>query len=190
MKIVGLTGGIGSGKSTILQYIASLGYPVYIADDAGKKMMKSPEIIQQIVDALGDNVLTEGVLDTKKIGKIVFQSAEDLAALNAIIHPAVQKDFEAFVKDHLSYPLIVKESAILFESGADQACDFTIVITAPEALRIARVMERDNVSKEDVQRRIKNQWSDDEKAKKADFVVENVHLEEAFKQISEILSKI
>lgn len=191
MKIVGVTGGIGSGKTTIINYIKSKGYAVYIADDAGKKVMQKPEIIQQINELFHNEVLLEdGFLDRSKIAALVFNDYEKLRQLNNIVHPAVALDFEEFKRENASEKVIFKETAVLFESGSYKNCDATILITAPLEIRINRVMQRDNISKEQVESRIKNQLPDQEKAALATYIVENVDLQKAFKSIDDIINKI
>lgn len=190
-KIIGVTGGIGSGKTTIVNYIHTKGYPVYIADDAGKKVMQQPKVIQQ-VNALfeGKVLLDDGSLDRSKIASLVFNDEQLLSALNQIVHPAVASDFEEFKKQNSQQPLVFKEAAILFESGSYKDCDATILITAPLNLRIDRVVKRDGISKEAVLQRMKNQLTDEEKQKLATFTVENMELNHAFKSIDEIIDKL
>lgn len=190
-KIIGLTGGIGSGKTTLIQYVASKNIPVYIADEAGKRVMEKPDVIKKIIDLFGKPVLlNNGLLDRKKIAEIVFNNASQLQLLNNVVHPAVAQDFEIFFKQHSNAPMIVKESAVLFESGAYKKCDATILITAPEHIRINRVMQRDHISEEEVRNRIKNQLSDQEKSTMANYVIENIDLQHAFAQIDEIIAKL
>lgn len=188
--IVGLTGGIGSGKTSIMKHIEALGYSTYYADDAGKKVMENPGVIAKITRLLGEEVLENGILNRKKISAAVFADPEKLKALNGIVHPAVKEDFEAFIAARPEREIVVKESAILFESGAYKQCDYTVLITAPEEVRIERVMQRDKISAEEVRNRIRNQWTDEEKAKLAHFVVQNLNLNQAFIQISNILNNI
>ena len=187
-RIIGLTGGIGSGKSTVATYIASKGIPVYIADEEAKKLMDSKVIIKKIQAIFEENVLTdEGNLDRKKIGSIVFNQPEKLAQLNAIVHPEVKKHFEKWVKKHKNQSFVVKEVAILFETGGNLACDKVIIITAPEEIRIERAMKRDNIDRESVLSRIKNQLPEEEKIKMSNFVVYNTDLQNTFTQIDQIL---
>lgn len=190
-KIIGVTGGIGSGKTTIVNYIHTKGYPVYIADEAGKKVMQQPKVIQQ-VNALFDGkvLLDDGSLDRSKIASLVFNDEQLLSALNQIVHPAVASDFEEFKKQNSQQPLVFKEAAILFESGSYKDCDATILITAPLNVRIERVVKRDGISKEAVLQRMKNQLTDEEKQKLATFTVENMELNHAFKSIDEIIDKL
>jgi len=191
MKIIGVTGGIGSGKTTIINYIISKGFAVYIADDAGKKVMQKPEIIRQINELFNNEVLLpDGFLDRSKIASRVFNDNNLLQKLNNIVHPAVGLDFEEFKKENASEKVIFKETAVLFESGSYKDCDATILITAPLEIRIKRVIQRDNITKEQVESRIKNQLSDDQKAVLATYIVENIDLKNAFKSIDDIIIKI
>lgn len=191
MKIIGVTGGIGSGKTTIINYIKAKGFSVYIADDAGKKVMQKPEVINQINKVFNNNVLLEnGFLDRSKIASLVFNDKNLLEKLNRIVHPAVGLDFEEFKNENSSENVIFKESAVLFESGAYKNCDATILITAPLEIRINRVVKRDNVTREEVISRIKNQLPEEQKAVLATYIVENLELEKVFKSIDDIVTKI
>lgn len=188
-KIIGLTGGIGSGKSTVAKYIASKGIPVYIADEEAKAIMAKKSVIQEIQQLFKENVVLEnGELDRKKIASIVFQEANLLKDLNAIVHPKVKKHFEKWLKKHNKAPFVVKEVAILFETGGNKDCDKVILVTAPEEVKIKRVMERDYVSREEIIKRMNNQLSDEEKASKSDFVVTNVKINDTYVAIDEILN--
>ncbi|MFT3795966.1 dephospho-CoA kinase [Flavobacterium sp.] len=189
-KIIGLTGGIGSGKSTIGNYFRKLGIPVYMADDEGRKLTDLPEIVAQIQNVFGNAVVENGKVNRKKLSEIVFSDAEKLKKLNAIIHPAVKKHFEDWVADHQNHPVIVKETAILFESGTDKDCDFVISVIAPVEERIKRVMLRDQVSRESVLERINNQMTDQQRMDKSDFVIQNTLVEDAEKQAKEILKNL
>lgn len=187
-RIIGLTGGIGSGKSTVANYIASKGIPVYIADEEAKKIMDSKVIIKKIQAIFEESILTnEGNLDRKKIASIVFNSPEKLVELNNIVHPEVKKHFTNWVKKQKNHPFVVKEVAILFETKGNLACDKVIMITAPEEIRIERAMKRDNVDRESVLNRIKNQLPEAEKIKMSDFVVSNTVLQNTFTEIDKIL---
>jgi len=187
-RIIGLTGGIGSGKSTVASYIASKGIPVYIADEVAKKLMDSKKNSKKIQAVFSENILSEnGKLDRKKIASIVFNSPKKLAELNAIVHPEVKKHFTNWLKKHEKYPIIIKEVAILFETGGNTSCDKVILITAPREIRIERVMKRDNMNEESVLSRIQNQLSEREKIEKSDFVIYNIQLQNTFKEIDKIL---
>ncbi len=187
-KVIGLTGGIGSGKTTIATYLANLGIPVYIADSEAKKVMETPEIITQITDAFSENIMTGNQLDRQKLANLVFNQPDKLKQLNAIVHPAVKKHFEDWVKSHQQHPIIVKEAAILFESGSYKDCDAVISVVCPLETRIDRVIKRDNTTREKVLQRIKNQISDEERIAKSDYVIQNEDFESAKQQVSKILN--
>ena len=187
-KIIGLTGGIGSGKSTVAHYIASKGIPVYIADAAAKEIMEQQDVIAQIKQVFHQNVITsDGKLDRKVIGQLVFTSPELLKKLNAIVHPLVKTHFIDWLQQHKTASFVIKEVAILFESGGNKECDKVILVTAPEAIRIQRTMLRDNTSQEAILNRIQNQLSDAEKIQKSDFVISNIDVKETYSQTDEIL---
>lgn len=189
-KIIGLTGGIGSGKTTIGKHFQSLGVPVYIADDAAKGVTESPEVLSQIKNTFGASIFDNGKLNRKALGAMVFSDAKKLKELNAIIHPSVRLHFLEWVKQHANDPFVIKEAAILFESGSNVDCDYVITVVAPQEFRIKRVMDRDNTNRKTVLERIENQWSDEERISKSDFVIENINLQEAKNQAAEILKKI
>lgn len=189
MKIIGITGGIGSGKTTITKYIESLGYPVYIADDQAKNLLDTEEVVNEIRNVFGEEIIENNLVDKKKLATFVFGNEDKLKKLNEIVHPKVRQHFINWLKQ-CDKPLVVKEAAILFESGAYKDCDYTILVTAPEDVRIDRVIKRDNTNKEDVIKRIRSQWFDEDKAKLADFVIQNIDLEQSKKEIDEIIKKI
>lgn len=178
-QIIGLTGGIGSGKSTIASYFKSLGVPVYIADDEAKKILFLPEVAQEVEAAFGKEILTDGKPDKAKIATLVFNNQEKLIQLNSIIHPKVAQHFKSWVKGNYGRIFVLKETAILFESSSYKDCDAVILVTAPKEIRIARVMIRDGISREKVLERMANQWDDDKKAALSDYVINNSNLESA-----------
>ena len=187
-KIIGLTGGIGSGKSTIANYIASKGIPVYIADEEAKKLMELPEVITSVQSIFSENVLDKfGKLNRKKIADLVFNSPTQLTQLNNVVHPLVKNHFIEWLKIHSNAPYVIKEVAILFETGGNTACDKVILVTAPEEIRIERAMKRDNVSKETIVSRMNNQLPESEKITKSDFIIHNTDLNKTFIQVDEIL---
>jgi len=190
-KIIGVTGGIGSGKTSLMQYAEQQGYRTYYSDIEAKKLYGKPHIINSLKEVFkGEDIWTAGALDKKKLAQVVFSDQEKLSQLNQIIHPAVRQDFEDFANNYHNEPVILKESALLFETGAYESCDYNILITAPEDIRIQRVIDRDKVSREQVLNRMKNQWSDEKKEKLADFVIQNIVLEEAQQAFLNILKQI
>lgn len=177
MKIIGLTGGIGSGKTTVAMLFKELGVPVYIADDEAKGLMNtSMEIRKKLIELLGDRAYVNDGLNKKFVSDIVFKNPEILSKVNAIVHPEVSKHFKEWHKKH-NTQYCIKEAAILFESGAYKDCDLTILVRAPLVERIARVMKRDTVTKEDILLRMKYQWSDEKKAELADIIIDNTDME-------------
>jgi dephospho-CoA kinase len=187
-KIIGLTGGIGSGKTTIANYFIDKKIPVYIADDQAKEIMKSPEIISKINEIFGDSILNNGFLDRKLLAEIVFNNPKKLNALNEIIHPAVKNHFDKWILNYINFPFIIYEAAILFESGSYKNCDYIITVISPVDLRIQRVMKRDNMTREQVLNRIENQWTDEQRISKSDYVIENININRAKKEIDKILN--
>lgn len=187
-KIIGLTGGIGSGKTTIANYIVSLGIPVYNADDEAKKIMQLPEIIQFLKEKFGEEIFENNILNRQKLSEIVFNNPEKLLQLNKIVHPAVKEHFNNWLSEHKKFPLVVKETAILFESGSYKYCDSIITITSPLETRIQRVMQRDNTNRENVLSRIKNQWTDEQRIGKSDYTINNTTVKEACLRVDKILN--
>jgi len=185
-KIIGLTGGIGSGKSTVARYFEELGVPVYVADTEAKRIMDEPETIREVKQIFEDDVLLDGKLDRKKIASIVFNNPDKLKKLNQIIHPKVKKDFKDWLEKHKNYSFIIKEVAILFETGTENDFDAIILVTAPEKTRIERVMKRDELTESEVLERIKNQLTDEEKIKKSHYIIENMTKKETKNQVKEL----
>ncbi|AWM15340.1 dephospho-CoA kinase [Flavobacterium sediminis] len=190
-KIIGLTGGIGSGKTTVARYIAQKGIPVYVSDSEAKKIAELPETVSEIIQFFGKEILnTEGQIDRKKLGNIVFNDSEKLEKLNQIIHPKVKQHFSDWLQEHKEQPFVVKEVAILFETGGHKDCDYVILVTAPTELRVERTMARDGLTRQQVLDRIQNQMSDEDKAKMSDFVIQNIELQDTLKKIDNIFLKI
>lgn len=187
-KIIGLTGGIGSGKTTIANYIKSLGIPVYIADDEARKLMDTNEMIHEISKVFGSQIISNGKLNRQELANLVFENPEKLQLLNNIVHPKVKKHFTNWIENHKKYPLLVKEAAILFESGAYKECDVVISVTAPIETRLKRVIERDKTNKESVLKRMQNQWTDEERITKSDYVIHNLSVEDTQNQVDKILT--
>ena len=188
---VGLTGGIGSGKTTIANLFAMhFSIPIYVADTKAKELVANNKQLQQeIVTLLGEEAFVEGRYNTAFVAQEVFSNKEKLDKLNAIIHPYVQQDFLQW-KQSQQAPYVIKEAAILFESGSYRDCDFIIMVTAPLEERIKRVMLRDKIDRETVEKRIKNQWNDEKKIELSTFVIENREIDKNLDKIEIIHSKI
>lgn len=183
MKIVGLTGGIGSGKTTVAKLFIALGVPVYFADDEAKQLMATSKIIKRhLIQLLGKKAYSDKGINRAYIAKKIFTDPELLANVNRIVHPKVASHFKRWVKKQ-SGPYCIKEAAILFETGSYKNCDVTVLITAPKTVRLKRVLTRDGVTKEDVLNRMDNQWSDEKKKTLADFSIENINLETVKKEV-------
>jgi dephospho-CoA kinase len=173
MLKIGLTGGIGSGKSTVAKVFEVLGIPVYYADDAAKRLMNEDAALQlKIQQQFGDAAYTNGQLDKKYIAGIVFTSPEKLELLNTIVHPATLKDAEQWMQQQTT-AYAIKEAALIFESGAQEQLDYVIGVYAPTPLRIQRTMQRDSVTREEVIARMDKQIDDTIKMRLCDFVVTN-----------------
>jgi dephospho-CoA kinase len=193
MLKVGLTGGIGSGKSFISDIFTHLGIPVYNSDDRAKYLMNySEKIKKEIKKLFGNDSYYDNQLKTKSIAAKVFNDSSLLFKLNQIVHPAVYSDFHAWCKkqNKVNTPFVLKEAAILFESGAYKHMDKNILVTAPQKLRIERVMNRDGVSEDEVKIRIKNQSSAEELMPLADFILKNDDKELILPQIINIYNKL
>ena len=187
-KVIGLTGGIGSGKTTIANHFRSLGIPVYIADDEARKLMQTDEVIEAIKETFGAVLFEGATLKRDQLAAIVFNDPEKLQQLNAIVHPAVKRHFKQWLLEHKAFPLVIYEAAILFESGNYKDFDFIITVTAPLESRIQRVIERDKTTRDQVLRRINSQWTDEQRVLKSDYVIENINLDFAKKKTEEILN--
>jgi dephospho-CoA kinase len=189
---VGITGGIGSGKTTVCKIFEVLGIPIYYADDRAKELLQTDKsIIQSVKDLFGDDVYNaEGKLDKKRVASVVFNFPEILEQYNAIIHPVVFKDVEKWMARHEHHDYVIKEAALLFETGSYKQLDKIITVTAPIEKRIERVMLRDNVTAEDVKARMKNQWTDGIKVQMSDFVIYNDGATPLIRQVLNIHEKI
>lgn len=189
MKTIGLTGGIGAGKSYVAQIFQALSVPVYNSDERAKELYHKPEIKNQVIELLGNEAYLNNALNKVFIAQKVFQSQELLKALNQIIHPAVGKDFKSW-QSGLKAKYCIKEAAILFESGSYKTCDQVINVLASPNIRIERVMKRSNMSKAEVQARMKKQWSEQERTKHADYLVFNNAEDKLLEQVLSIHESI
>jgi len=173
MLKVGLTGGIGSGKSTVGRILRLLGVPLFAADEAGRQLLANdPEVHQALRARFGDSVFSNGTPDRKAIANIVFNEPKALADLNAIIHPAVRKAFRSWAGEQ-NAPYVVMEAAILAETGGHSAFDRIVVVSAPESIRVQRVMQRDGAGEQEVLARMRNQATEEQRLAIADHVIIN-----------------
>ncbi|WP_425659319.1 dephospho-CoA kinase [Tenacibaculum ascidiaceicola] len=186
--VVGLTGGIGSGKSTIVKMFSEFeNIAIYIADDEAKKLMvTSPKIKTQLITEFGEQVYINNKLNRAYLASIVFNNKEKLAILNAIVHPVVNEHLQNFIKENSNKNYILYENAILFENGSDSFCDKIITVTAPENIRIDRVIKRDNSTIENVKNRIKNQWNETKKTLQSNYLIKNLTLTNSKEQVLKI----
>lgn len=190
MKIIGLTGGIGSGKSKILSVFSTYGIPCYESDRRAKWLMqRDAELKSQIKSFFGDQIYENDQFNQRKLAKLVFANKGKLEALNSLVHPRVKMDFKSFVSQQ-DTPYIIKEAAILFETGGEKDCDATILVTAPEKLRLQRVLNREKISSMDIKARINNQWSDSRKIPLADYIINNIDWDKTLRKIDEIHQKL
>lgn len=174
MVRVGLTGGIGSGKTLICSILEKLRIPVYYADVEAKRLMNSdPDLKEGILELIGEEAYRGESLDRKYLAGRLFGDAALLADMNALVHPAVRKDFQSWSRRQKEVPYVVEEAAILFESGAYKELDHTVLVYAPEEIRISRVMERDRCDRVSVLKRMDHQMSDEVKKELADHILVN-----------------
>jgi dephospho-CoA kinase len=190
MMIVGLTGGIGSGKSTVAKMFMELEVPVYDSDQEAKKLMStSKEVKTAIIQLLGDGAYNEEGLDRSFIAEKVFKDSDLLEKLNGIVHPAVREHFLEWAKNQES-PYVIQETALIFENQAQDKYDCTILVTAPEDIRIQRVVWRDGTSEQAIKNRIHNQLEDGQKKKLAHHVIENLDLDKTKEKVKELHLKL
>ncbi|MBI9037830.1 MAG: dephospho-CoA kinase [Bacteroidales bacterium] len=191
MLKVGLTGSIGSGKTLVSKIFEALGINVFYADSSAKALYENNEVRKEIINIFGTSILTENnKIDKKAFAEIIFNDKSALKKINSIIHPLVMGDFVKWLMNHKNDPYILHEAAILFETDLSKEFDFVVAVSAPENLRIERIMKRDSVNRETVIARIRNQWSDEEKTKLADFVILNDENELLIPQVLKINEKL
>lgn len=184
---IGLTGGIGSGKTTVSRVFRNLGVPIFISDLAAREIVNThPKAVDAIKSNFGDSLYSSEGLDRKALASIVFNDPEELQKLNNIVHPLVAEAFDKWCNNHQSAPYIIKEAAILFESGAHQNLDRVIVVYTQKEERIKRIIQRDKTSREEVESRMKNQWDDGTRNKLADFIIINDDLNIVLPQVMEL----
>ncbi|MFI5133780.1 MAG: dephospho-CoA kinase [Chitinophagales bacterium] len=187
---VGLTGGIGSGKSTVVQLFEVLGISVYYADDAAKQLMNADASLKTAIRKnFGEETYKNDELDSQYLASIVFNDPGKLELLNSLVHPVTISDAEQWIKKQKT-PYIIKEAALLFESGAAEQLDYVIGVYAPEDLRIKRAMDRDGVSREEVMKRLSRQMDEETKMKRCDFIIANDEQQLIIPQVLELHNKL
>jgi dephospho-CoA kinase len=188
MMIVGLTGGIGSGKTTVANFfLAFSNIAIYIADVEAKKLMNSSSTIKDnLIKEFGELAFVNHELNRKYIAEIAFKDKEKLAKLNAIVHPEVKKHFKEFIKNNSNKDYILYENAILFESKSNLICDIIITVSSTMNDKIQRVVARDSSTKKEVLSRMKNQWDDEKKILKSNYVISNEELGKTKSQVYKI----
>lgn len=190
MKKIGITGGIGSGKSVVAELLRLYGVPVYIADEESKRLTESSPVIKKgLIELLGPELYTEQGLDKPLLASYIFGNETLLQKVNRIIHPEVNKDFENWCIRQKA-PLCAIESAILFESGFNHIVDYSLMVYAPVDIRIGRAMLRDKTSQEALLKRIKSQMSDEIKREKADFTILNDGKQALIPQVEKFFASI
>ncbi len=186
MYKVGITGGIGSGKSTVSRILEECGVAVYTSDDRAKELMSSsPELRAKIIEAFGAEAYDGDRLNRAYLAQRIFNDPTALATLNSIVHPAVMDDFDSWAEQQ-SGSYVVLESAILFEANLDNRVDCVVSVLAPEELRIERAMQRDGASREDVVSRIANQISDDERTERSKYAIVNISLDDLQEDVEQL----
>lgn len=190
MKIVGLTGGIGSGKTTVAQMFKDLGVPIYIADLEAKKLMNRSKVIRRkLIQLFGEEAYTDSGLNRPFLADKIFNDADLLQKMNAIVHPKVGAHFKRWLKKQTA-PYVIKEVAILFENDSYNECDFTITVVADTEKRIERLLKRDETTEEKINAIMKNQWSDVDRLALTDFVIRNDELDQTKENVLQIHQEI
>lgn len=172
MKVLGVTGGIGSGKTTVCKIFSTIGIPIFYADEQAKLVLNSQEVIQLIRNEFGEEVFSNEKLDTRKLAQIVFKDESKLKLLNSFIHPRVKNAFEQWCLIQ-NAPYVIKEAAIMFESGSYKNCDWVCNVSCSKEERKKRVSKRDGRSDTEIESIMSKQWTEEERKKNADFIIEN-----------------
>jgi len=183
---VGLTGNIGTGKSTVARIFESMGIPVYHADVEAKKMLDKESVKKDLLVKFGLEIFDDGIVNRQKLANLVFNNSKKLEELNAIIHPLVKEDLAEFFIENQAHPFVIQEAAILFETGFNKDFDKIILVTSPDELANKRVMLRDGISISEVEQRRSNQWSQEKKVGLSDFIINNDESEMLLPQVLKI----
>ena len=188
---IGITGGIGSGKSVVSEIFRLHGIPVYNADQEAKKLNdSSPYIREQLTLRIEEGLYTDDKLDRKKLASIIFHDSRKLAVVNSIIHPELTRHFTEWCRLQQHYPMVILDAALLIEAGFHRLVDKVIMVEAPKELRIARVMQRDRSARNEVEARMNSQLPEEEKLKYADYVICNDNWHSLIRQVSELMKKV
>jgi len=189
--IIGLTGGIGSGKTTVAKLFETMDCAIYNSDEKAKELYFNASVKAQVISLLGNaSYLSEYEINKDYISKKVFSDTQLLHQLNRIIHPAVKEDFIKFQSNYSPETLIIKETALLFETGIYTELDYSILVTAPVFVKIERVIKRSNATKEDVEKRMLTQWTDERKLPLANFIIVNDNNQALIPQVLQIIKKL
>ena len=190
MKRIGLSGGIGSGKSYVAEILEKMGYPVYYSDAQSKVLTDThPEIKSELVNRFGKSIYEQGTLNRSALASLIFNSEENRLFVNKLIHPIVRADFDAWCARQRS-TLVFNEAAILFETGAYRQFDATVLVIAPLDIRIQRIMQRDQCTTEQAEARINSQWSDEKKLNLAEYVINNNYHDPIIPQILNVIAEL
>lgn len=188
---VGITGGIGSGKSMVCRILETMGYPVFYSDDEAKRIMSHhPQVRDFLIQQVGKEVYNTDGLNRALLAEKLFSNTQLLTQVNELVHPLVRQAFDEFVAEHSESPLVFNEAAILFETGAYKRFDVIVLITADEITRIRRVMERDGVTEMEVRQRMNKQWPDHEKSKLTDYRIENEDALPLLVQVENVVNRL
>jgi len=191
MNVIGVTGIIGSGKSSVCEIFKIIGIPVFYADIESKRFLEDKAVIYQLQKLFGEDVCNQdGNIDRKFLAEHVFTNPKKLIQLNSILHPKVKLRFDEWKNDNADHPYGIIEAAILFESGFNRFCDAVIVVNAPDELCIQRVIEREKCSREVVKQRMKNQWNNKRKIKLADYILVNDETQSLIQQVLQFNAKL
>lgn len=191
MKLVALTGGIGCGKTTVLEEFQKLGVPCFVADQVAGRYYDDPAFVAEVVNLFGKDVLQkDGSVDKRAIARIVFNDAQALKKLNALIHPRVWEDFKLFAESHTDSPYVIFESAITYEYGFDRMVDKVICVYLEKEERLRRLELRDKVTRTELEARMRNQWEAEEKMMRADFVILNYEGNPRKRQVAFVHNKL
>lgn len=190
IKKIGITGGIGAGKSLVSKIIESMGYPVFNSDDEAKKIINThSEVKAELIELFGTSIYSDNQINRKQMAEIIFNDSALREKVNQIIHPRVREAFKELT-ENVNGKLVFNEAAILFETGVYKQMDATVLITSPRELRIKRLLERDNTSLKEIEARMNSQWPDDKKKELTTYVIQNDEQQPLIVQIESIISKL